>query len=96
MEYRVFCPSPGDIAAISQYHWHRPLVTPQGRDHRKEYELDEYCNWVYLKANAINDKVRESQSVTQRIMETGYSFDIVIIGDSVELIELNPFGAMTG
>lgn len=92
-EFRVFCPPLGDsVAAISQYHWHRPLKSPPGLDLSRDSELQK----VYGAIKRIHSQIVASSSFTEKLRRTGFTFDVLVLGGDAQLLELNPFGAMTG
>ncbi|KAH5442530.1 hypothetical protein HBI23_131640 [Parastagonospora nodorum] len=105
-EFRVFVPPPsarkenyGDfrISAISQYRWHKRLQLPPG------FTIERLVDCVAMGARKILSEIvqhplpsfpSENQLM---LLRYGFSFDVVLQDDgSVQLVELNPFGAMSG
>ncbi|KAK0453139.1 hypothetical protein EV421DRAFT_1700892 [Armillaria borealis] len=98
-EYRVFVPpseSVLSVSAISQYRWHKPF-----------YEADRSAGMcrakeVYAGAIRILELILEhAESLPQQVRDTmqreGLVFDVFqTSGGEVQLMEINPFGAMSG
>ncbi|KAJ4286554.1 hypothetical protein N0V90_013254 [Kalmusia sp. IMI 367209] len=108
-EFRVFVPPPAarqvedeclndlKIAAISQYRWHEPFKGLGGMT------IQQTADKVYDGARAILQELIEhaNQSLDQGIqallIKHGLTFDVTLHqGNDVQLIEINPFGAMSG
>jgi len=105
-EFRVFVPPPSArkekdddfrISAISQYRWHEPLQLPPG------FTVARLVDCVTMGAQKILTEIVQhplpsSHSENQfMLMRYGFSFDVALQDDgSVQLVELNPFGAMSG
>ncbi|KAM5439817.1 hypothetical protein MferCBS31731_004227 [Microsporum ferrugineum] len=97
-EFRVFCPPPkGDIAAISQYRWTSPLVVCSLENATKVAEQ------VYRDSLEIHSKIirTASQLPDELVLETmkreGFTFDVMSMSEEqTQLVEINPFGAMSG
>ncbi|KAL8774276.1 MAG: hypothetical protein Q9209_001027 [Squamulea sp. 1 TL-2023] len=96
LEYRVFCASAsGEIAAISQYKWRSPWYHPKEDSGVQEV----IAKRVFEGAKAIHARIKANPVMTEDFKERGYGFDMIEDpedGNSVGLIELNDFGAMTG
>lgn len=95
LEYRVFCPPYTErIAAISQYKWHERWY------HANESTLDqqEVAKRVLNGGEAIHRQLMDHPAMTEELKRSGFTFDIAedLGGESVRLIELNDFGAMSG
>ena len=102
-EYRVFCP-PGSgvhqIAAISQYRWHEPW---QGgaEGETREQAADRVLEGAKLLHVSI---VRHAwaleemgdASLWENLQKEGFTFDVFDARPEVQLVEVNPFGAMSG
>ena len=96
LEYRVFCP-PTDlkIAAISQYKWYEPWryasVFQQSRVS---------IAWKIVEGiKVVHQRITAHPAMTEQLKERGFVFDVIEDGTeehSVQLIELNHFGAMSG
>lgn len=105
LEYRVFCApgSSGKISAISQYSWHKPWYHALESDENQEQVVQK----VWRGVQDIHAKIMAHSSMSERLKETGFSFDVFDPsptttttqedgGHKVELIELNHSGAMSG
>ncbi|SJL01487.1 uncharacterized protein ARMOST_04809 [Armillaria ostoyae] len=98
-EYRVFVPpseSVLSVSAISQYRWHKPF-----------YEADRsaaMCRAKEVHEGAIRILeliLEHAESLPQQVRDTmqreGLVFDVFqTSGGEVQLVEINPFGAMSG
>jgi hypothetical protein len=109
-EFRVFVPPPAvpthhlgevsdnfRISAISQYRWHRPLQPPPGFTIEQVVERVALGAWDVLAQ--INHYVLRSFPLESKavLLRYGFSFDVALQDDgTVQLVELNPFGAMSG
>jgi hypothetical protein len=108
-EFRVFVPPPAarqvddptlndlKIAAVSQYKWHSPFKVSGGMT------IQQTADKVYDGAIAILQEIIEytNQSLDRDIqallIKHGFSFDVTLQkGNEVQLVELNPFGALSG
>lgn len=85
----------GRISAISQYKWHSQWshvteeAAEQERISRRVLEGDE----------AIHVQIMAHSTMTESLRQRGFSFDMLEEGGEagkIRLIELNPFGAMSG
>ncbi|KAL8730185.1 MAG: hypothetical protein Q9166_004268 [cf. Caloplaca sp. 2 TL-2023] len=96
LEYRVFCaPGSGKIAAISQYKWHAPWYHAS----KPIEQQKDIANRVFDGAMTIHRQIEAYSAMTEELRNRGYVFDVIESpddGNSVALIELNDFGAMTG
>ncbi|EFR04928.1 hypothetical protein MGYG_07930 [Nannizzia gypsea CBS 118893] len=97
-EFRVFCPPPGNvIAAISQYRWASPFAVNNMEDAVK------VAHQVCLDSLKIRSKIIETARqlpdglVLEMMEREGFTFDILSVPDGqTQLVEINPFGAMSG
>ncbi|KAK2761616.1 hypothetical protein FQN54_001444 [Arachnomyces sp. PD_36] len=97
-EFRVFCPPcPRRLSAISQYRWHQPFGL------NDEGEALRMAGRVYEASERMFDRILtharnlEDQSVVETMWRQGFTFDVLETPDGdVQLVELNPFGAMSG
>ena len=92
-EFRCFVP-PNDtlrITAISQYRWHAHFA---GWDYLgvEAPDLGEHAK--VLLQHIIHHS--HSDGTLQQLRQYGLSFDIAAIDGDVQLVEVNPFGAMSG
>lgn len=96
LEYRVFCgPGSKRITAVSQYKWHErwyhasePLTSQSAILKR-----------IWKSTVKLHQEIIRHPAMTEDIMDRGFVFDILEDpdnGNTVKLIELNDFGAMTG
>jgi hypothetical protein len=108
-EFRVFVPPPAargitephiddlKISGISQYRWHQPLQLPPGRT--VQWVVDCATEGAQRMLAAIVPYMGSKMGTDMQnlLLEHGFSFDIALQEDgSVQLIEMNPFGAMSG
>lgn len=108
-EFRVFVPPPAarqvedptltelEISAISQYRWHSPFTGVVGAT------IAQTADKVYDGALTILREIIEyanrslSQDIRALLIKHGFSFDVTLQkGNEVQLVELNPFGALSG
>lgn len=105
-EFRVFVPPPSArkekdgnfrISAISQYRWHEPLQLPPG------FTVAQLVDCVTVGAQKILTKICQhllpSYPLENQLMllRYGFNFDVALQDNgSVQLVELNPFGTMSG
>ena len=93
-EFRVYCPPGNQIAAISQYQWHKASTWT-------DEDLSIVCTGVQDLHRVIRHKIERTES---SLKKTGFVFDVlyaeeknsVSTGNIFQLIELNPFGALSG
>jgi hypothetical protein len=85
------------ISAISQYKWPFVFQTPW------DYTLEETVSNVETGANAVlrdiitYTKEELTGAMRDLLLKHGFSFDIMLVQDgNVQLIEINPFGALSG
>lgn len=104
-EFRVFVPPPGarlseemKISAISQYRWWTPFVSPY-----PDSDFAATASKVLCEAEKIFEeilafvKTELGEEIGKSLWKYGFSFDIIVKeGGQVQLVELNPFGAMSG
>ncbi|MCJ1332778.1 hypothetical protein MMC10_009472 [Thelotrema lepadinum] len=102
-EYRVFCP-PGigvhRITAISQYRWHEPWpggATGETPEQAGQRILDgAMIMHDSIVRHALALKEDGDASVMDSLEKEGFTFDVFDTGSEVQLVEVNPFGAMSG
>lgn len=93
-EFRVFCPPPGSrVVAISQYRWTRPFP---------ESCSPEVARRVFEGALRIHDAITQHvesitlASVSESMKLEGFTFDVLLTDENIQLVEINVFGAMSG
>lgn len=93
-EFRVYCARGGQIAAISQYQWHKPSGW-----------TDEDLSIVATGAQGLHRMIiHEIERTGSPLKQTGFVFDLLYAEENMvfstrnqfQLIELNPFGALSG
>jgi hypothetical protein len=108
-EFRVFVPPPAAlgnlqphvndlrISAISQYRWHHAFTAPF------DLTVQEVVDCVAEGAQRMLTELvayiatELDASMREAVLKYGFSFDVVLKeGREVELVEINPFGAMSG
>lgn len=109
-EFRIFVPPPAvslgreavsaedlRIVAIAQYRWPMPFEPPERLTAEKVAEV------VYEGAQRVLQDIIEhawrclDKDILDLLLKYGLSFDVIIQQDiDVQLIELNPFGALSG
>jgi hypothetical protein len=108
-EFRVFFPPPAAcavrlnqssdcrIGAISQYRWHKPLQPPRGFTIERVVRCVEKGAWKVL-FDLIKYELPSFPLENKfMLLRHGFTFDVALQDDgSVQLLELNPFGAMSG
>ncbi|KAI4652413.1 hypothetical protein J4E93_002615 [Alternaria ventricosa] len=108
-EFRVFVPPPAaktgreavaaefSISAISQYRWPMGFEAPWGFDLKQTVELvDVGAKKVLGEIVAYTEK-KLSKDVMRLLLRYGFSYDVALQQDgSVQLVEINPFGALSG
>jgi hypothetical protein len=89
--------TPGRITAISQYRWHSPWHRPSLAAAQKDAEK------ALADAKSIHSEILTyaatlpDQSVLQKMHSEGFVFDIFeTTNGDMQLLEINPFGAMSG
>ena len=105
-EYRVFCPPPSlAISAVSQYRWFSPfyLTSPT--------RIPAAVDRIFAGIQKIHAQILESEAFGELegvLREEGFTFDVwdsdrgesddekAMWGTGVQLVEVNPFGAMSG
>ena len=97
-EYRVFCPPRKErITAISQYRWFEPFYIRDAKG------AERAADKIWKGALRIHEQILQhaeglcNANVKEKLRSEGFVFD-VFEGDAndVQLIEINPFGAMSG
>lgn len=97
-EYRVFCPPLiGRISAISQYRWHERSCKKNLEDSAKSAErIYEGSTDIYAQITRHAEQL-EDASVGKKMRSEGFTFDVLETPTGeVQLVEINPFGAMSG
>lgn len=97
-ECRVFCPPHRNrISAISQYRWTSPFKF------RNPANAQEEAQEIYSAACVLHQRILEhaersvDSETRKRIRDEGFTFDILRpASGKVQLVEINPFGAMSG
>ncbi|KMP01119.1 hypothetical protein CIHG_01408 [Coccidioides immitis H538.4] len=96
-EFRVFCPPPtGEISCISQYRWTSPFGVKDPLEQQKiASRILEAAKGIHAR---IIQQVRETDAwILEKMQEEGFTFDVVYgQAQEVLLVEINPFGAMSG
>lgn len=46
--------------------------------------------------DGIHSQIMNSNSCTENLRRTGFTFGVLVLTEEVKLLELNPFGAMSG
>jgi hypothetical protein len=108
-EFRVFVPPPAAcatrlnelsdcrISAISQYRWHKPLQPPPDFTVERVVRCVEKGDWKVLFDIIRYEMPSFPLENKFMLLRHGFSFDVALQDDgSVQLVELNPFGAMRG
>ena len=98
----------GRVVAVSQYSWHQPWQ-PAGQDVVEEGWRDMVKRTAervlkgvtrvhgLLVEHAERLKREEERAwVMERMVEEGFTFDVFDTREEVQLVEVNPFGAMSG
>ena len=93
-EFRVYCAPGGQIAAISQYHWHKASAWTNE-------DLAVIATGVQSLHRVILHEIERTGSP---LNQTGFVFDMLYAEEKgnvsarnvFQLIELNPFGALSG
>lgn len=97
-EFRVFCPPRiGRISAISQYRWHERSTTNNLEDVAKSAErIYEGSVNIYAQITRHAERL-EDVSVLEKMRSEGFTFDVLETpAGEIQLVEINPFGAMSG
>ncbi|PGH11142.1 hypothetical protein AJ80_07244 [Polytolypa hystricis UAMH7299] len=97
-EYRVFCPLPeGRVAAISQYRWTCPFVNGDSTG------IDESTQRIFEGGLQMHERIMrhagrlKDSSALGTMRSEGFTFDVLLpTQGEVQLVESNPFGAMSG
>ncbi|KAL1847898.1 hypothetical protein Plec18167_004862 [Paecilomyces lecythidis] len=97
-ECRVFCPPHKNrISAISQYRWTEPFTFRDTATAQQEAQ-EIYSAACVLHSQILEYAERTADAETRKnIQDEGFTFDILrpASGD-IQLVEINPFGAMSG
>lgn len=108
-EFRVFVPPPAArthhpsrfsdcrISAISQYRWHKALQPTSGFTVERLKRCVELGAWETL-FDIVRYEIPSFPLENKfMLLKYGFTFDVALQDDgSVQLVELNPFGAMSG
>ncbi|KAF2729400.1 hypothetical protein EJ04DRAFT_515956 [Polyplosphaeria fusca] len=105
-EFRVFVPPPAacggdafEISAISQYQWHSPFEARYG------LSVEETLETVHAGAKKllaeieqfVKGETNDGSCIWELLVKHGLTFDLWLKGpDDARLIEINPFGALSG
>jgi len=94
LEYRVYCSPGGKLAAVSQYHWHSPWYHAAAA--RQEQET--ICQRLLDNCEVVHKNIMAHPEMTDVLRSRGFVFDVVEDPgtQTVKLIELNDFGALSG
>ncbi|KAL1797281.1 hypothetical protein ACET3X_003887 [Alternaria dauci] len=108
-EFRVFVPPPAAktrreadvtefwVSAISQYRWPKAFEAPWGFDLQQTVDSVGMGATKTLEDIVTYAKKELSKDTTDLLLKYGFSFDIALKKDGgVQLIEINPFGALSG
>ncbi|KAJ7600659.1 hypothetical protein C8J56DRAFT_910926 [Mycena floridula] len=97
-EYRVFCPPlQNRVTAVSQYSWFQPFELDTSED--IAIRADRVVRGITEIHQQILKHAEETMesSIREKLNTEGFVFDVLETQDGkVQLIELNPFGAMSG
>ncbi|OAK95956.1 hypothetical protein IQ06DRAFT_309533 [Phaeosphaeriaceae sp. SRC1lsM3a] len=109
-EFRVFVPPPAaargisephtddlKVSGISQYKWHTVLILPF--DGSVPWIADRVFQGARQMLASIAEYISAEMEpdIGRLLLRYGFSFDIALQEDgSVQLVEINPFGAMSG
>ncbi|KAJ9296537.1 hypothetical protein DTO271G3_5235 [Paecilomyces variotii] len=97
-ECRVFCPPHKNrVAAISQYRWTEPFIFRDAATAQQEaHEI--YSAACILHSQILEHAERTVEAETRKKMQDeGFTFDILrATSGDIQLVEINPFGAMSG
>jgi hypothetical protein len=91
----------GRITAISQYRWHapyhRPSLTSAQVDAAKALTAAQSIHAQIISHAASLESLPDSTGVLQKLLSEGFVFDIFEAPNGeMQLLEINPFGAMSG
>ena len=102
-EYRVFCPPKTGvhrIAAISQYRWGQPWKGGNVGEQSEQTSQRVLEGTKQLHRNIVrhSETLREDGKawVMENFVKDGFTFDVFDTGEEIQLVEVNPFGAMSG
>ena len=93
-EFRCFVPPVTDkeamrLTAVSQYRWHEPFAGRGSLDAEKLLEgIGTVLREVLKHAGQVG--------ILNELKRFGFTFDVAVMEKDVQLIEVNPFGAMSG
>ncbi|KZV76259.1 hypothetical protein PENSPDRAFT_747943 [Peniophora sp. CONT] len=103
VEFRAFVPpafpivgqsserGPLRISAISQYVWHKPFPS--------RFDLRQTADIAVRGAHELLPRILEcarEAGVLEGVKKAGISFDVIVRDGECQLIEVNPFGSMSG
>lgn len=96
-EFRVFC-APGDrVTGVSQYRWYeRSFLTALQSE-----EIAQAAERIWEGIQDVHEEIlkavkERSDKLDTIMLEQGFSFDVLWVGERCLLIELNSFGARSG
>lgn len=98
-EYRVYCnPIEARITAISQYCWHKPWMFASHSTEEQKAIIQEIWHKTRGMHKRIMDCLDHHDEIDKLLIQQGFSFDVFYDEDSksIELVELNVFGARSG
>ncbi|KAI4658932.1 uncharacterized protein J4E79_006692 [Alternaria viburni] len=108
-EFRVFVPPPAaktgreanaaefEISAISQYRWPMRFEAPWGFDLQRTVELVDVGAKKVLEDIVSYAEKELSEEIMGLLLRYGFSYDVALQQNgSVQLVEINPFGALSG
>jgi hypothetical protein len=108
-EFRVFVPPPAAktgqdanatefaISAISQYRWPMEFEAPWGFDLQQTVDLIDVGAKKVLEDIVVYTEKALSKDNMGLLLRYGFSYDVALKQDgSVQLVEINPFGALSG
>jgi hypothetical protein len=107
-EFRIFLPPPAAagkastsqnllISGISQYRWCIVFDAPWDLSHEQTVAKVEIGTETVLKDIVAYTEKELSGEIMDLLLKYGFSFDVALQKDgSVQLVEINPFGALSG
>ncbi|KAI4629138.1 uncharacterized protein J4E87_003399 [Alternaria ethzedia] len=108
-EFRVFVPPPAakigrealaaqfEVSAISQYRWPMGFEAPWGFELQRTVGLVDVGAKMVLGEIVAYGEQELSEEIMGLLLRYGFSFDVALQQDgSVQLVEINPFGALSG
>ena len=108
-EFLVFVPPPAaktgrealaaqfEVSAISQYRWPMGFEAPWGLDLERTVELVDVAAKKVLGDIVAYAEEELNEDIMALLLKYGFSYDVALQQDgSVQLVEINPFGALSG